>query len=135
MYFFTANAVCCASSPFLQENISFCGCSNDVKRCTPICIHVPPDFPEETTHGDWVTHVQTLWDKTFCCAEFAIRYIVIACRLCTVNKEMTWMRKETHNILHNPKQARLGSTCNGISAKRGKCAPLLPDCATAEASH
>ena len=58
LYFFTANTVCCASSPFLQENISFCGCSNDAKRCAPICVHVPPDFPEETTHGDRVAHHQ-----------------------------------------------------------------------------
>ena len=135
LYFFIANAVCCALSPFLWENISFCGCSNDVKRCAPIQVHVPPDFPEETTHDDCVTCVQTLQDKTFCCAEFAIRYVAIACRFCTVNKETTWMRKETHNILHNPKQAWLGSTYNEILAKRGKCAPLLPDHAAAEASH
>jgi hypothetical protein len=43
------------------------------------------------------------------------------------------MRKETHNILHNPKQAQLGSTHNEILAKRGKHAPLLPDHAAAEA--
>ena len=109
LYFFTANAVCCALSPFLRENISFCGCSNDVKRCAPIRIHVLPDFPEETMHGDCVAHVQTLRDKNFCCAEFAIIYVAIACRCCTVNKETTWMRKATHNILHNPKWTRSGS--------------------------
>src|ERR1700736_2704359 len=51
-------------------------------------------FPEEMV----VTHVQTLQDKNFFCAEFAIRYILIACRSCTVNKE-------TCNILHSPSDA------------------------------
>ena len=33
-------------------------CSNDVKRCILIHIHVPPDFPEEMVHCDCVTHVK-----------------------------------------------------------------------------
>jgi hypothetical protein len=45
------------------------------------------------------------------------------------------MRKETHDILHNPKQAQSDSTHNEILAKRDKHAPLLPDHVAVEVSH
>jgi hypothetical protein len=84
--FFHSKCSLLCIKPFSVRKYQLSAKSNDDRSHTLICIHVTPDLPEGTAHSDHLAHVQTLWDKDLRSTEFAIRYIVIACKALFSNK-------------------------------------------------